>query len=94
MDKDLGRSGADAPSLSHPFGAEPVPVSGEADIANAGDFERWGLLTRNPAPHAAGTIGAATVEMVIQHDGRVRLAAHGHGSPACRATVTDSGHAR
>lgn len=34
--KDLGRSGADAPSLSHPCGAEPASaVSGKADIANA-----------------------------------------------------------
>lgn len=36
MKKLQGVPAASQPSLSHPFGAEPVPVSDKAGIANAG----------------------------------------------------------
>lgn len=54
-----------SPSLSHPFGAEPVPVSGKAGIANAA------LLTsaRDTLRDSASTL--AECEAVIAGQGRI-----------------------
>lgn len=83
---------------------EPVPVSPvPASIPSAADFERWGLLKRNPAPDAAqSACSEGYIRMVIKSDGTVRplhlcdhegysFARHGRCCPGCATILTDFG---
>lgn len=64
--KDLGVAPAAQPPLSHPSGAEPVPVSGKAGIANARHTPGpWSL---GPAAVVLGADGRRVCQLAVRID--------------------------
>jgi hypothetical protein len=95
---------AASPPLSHPFGAEPVPVSGKAGIANAGA----GCWYRGRAPRLAAQLTPAQLTALLRAewsdnagghrvklatDSRVRRGLHQLGLMKLGRTLTMQGEA-
>lgn len=99
MSKDIGVSPTGPGSQASPAAASASAPS--VSIPNAGDFERWGMLTRNPAPDAAHGVGVS-MQIIIRADGTVQpkhlcdhagwaFAKHGRCCPACGLVMLDFG---